>query len=290
MFIDIHVHTRTLPGPSRGGKQPYATPAQLIARYDAIEVERAVILPGVSPECSLQPQSNEEVLAIARENDRFIPFCNVDPRAVANSPTADLGHVLRHYREQGAKGLGEITANLPFLDPLVQNLFRHCQEVGFPVTFHIAPAVGGYYGLYDDPGLPQLELTLKRYPDLIFLGHSQPFWAEMAPLPTVGARDGYPDTPITTEGAIPRLMRCYPNLCGDLSANSGRNALARDQAYAAKFLTEFQDRLFFGTDICAPDTPTGLVDLLLELRGSGAISETVFQKVARENAIRLLNL
>lgn len=290
MFIDIHVHTRTMPGPSRNGKQPYGTPAQLIERYDAIEVERAVVLPGVSPECSYQPQSNEEVLAIARENDRFIPFCNLDPRAVDNSPTADLGRLLRHYKEQGCKGLGEITANLPFLDPLVQNLFRHCQEVGFPVTFHIAPAVGGYYGLYDDPGLPQLELTLQRFPELIFLGHSQPFWAEMGPLPTVGARAGYPDTPITTEGAIPRLMRRYPNLCGDLSANSGCNALARDKAYAAEFLTEFQDRLFFGTDICAPDTPTPLVELLLELRHSGAISETVFQKVARENAIRLLGL
>ena len=290
MFIDIHVHTRSLPGPSRSGKQPYATPAQLIQRYDAVEIERAVVLPGVSPECAHQPQSNEEVLAIARENDRFIPFCNVDPRAVANSPTADLGPILRHYKDQGAKGLGEITANLPFLDPLVQNLFHHCEEVGFPVTFHIAPAVGGFYGLYDDPGLPQLEISLQRFPDLVFLGHSQPFWAEMAPLPTVGARAGYPDTPVTTEGAIPRLMRRYPNLCGDLSANSGRNALARDKTYAAQFLTEFQDRLFFGTDICAPDTPTGLVNLLLELRESGAISETVFQKVARENAIRLLSL
>ncbi|MGC9360670.1 MAG: amidohydrolase family protein [Anaerolineae bacterium] len=290
MFIDIHVHTRMMPGPSRNGKQPYATPTQLIERYDAVEIERAVVLPGVNPECAYQPQSNEEVLAIARENDRFIPFCNVDPRAVANSPTANLGPILRYYKDQGAKGLGEITANLPFLDPLVQNLFRHCQEVGFPVTFHIAPAVGGFYGLYDDPGLPQLEITLQRFPNLIFLGHSQPFWAEMAPLPTVGARAGYPDTPVTTEGAIPRLMRRYPNLCGDLSANSGCNALARDKGYAARFLTEFQDRLFFGTDICAPDTPTPLVDLLLELCQSGAISETAFQKVARENAIRLLSL
>ena len=83
-------------------------------------------------------------------------------------------------------------------------------------------------------------------------------------------------------------MRACPNLYGDLSAGSGCNALARDEDYTVQFLTEFQDRLLFGTDICVPDTPTPLVDLLLRLRDTGRISETVFQKVARENAISLL--
>jgi len=290
MFIDIHVHVRRLPGPLRGGKPAYATPQQLLARYDAIGVERAVLLPGVNPECELAPQSNEEIIELAQQNARFIPFCNVDPRALTNSPFAPLGELLRHYRDQGCKGLGEVCANLPFRDPLVQNLFRHCQEVGLPVTFHIAPHIGGYYGLYDDPGLPQLEWTLQAFPKLNFLGHSQPFWAEIAPLDTVGERAGYPKGPIRQEGALPKLFRKYPNLYGDLSAGSGYNALARDEDYAVRFLEEFQDRLLFGTDICAPDTPTPLVDLLLKLRNEGRISETVFQKVARENAVRILGL
>ena len=46
MFIDIHAHVRRLPGPLRGGKPAYATPEQLLARYDTIGVERAVLLPG----------------------------------------------------------------------------------------------------------------------------------------------------------------------------------------------------------------------------------------------------
>ncbi|MFA6665708.1 MAG: amidohydrolase family protein, partial [Armatimonadota bacterium] len=96
--------------------------------------------------------------------------------------------------------------------------------------------------------------------------------------------------PIIEEGVVPHLMRRYPNLYGDLSAGSGHNALARDPEYAVKFLNEFQDRLLFGTDICAPDTPTPLVDFLLDLRDSGKISEAVFQKIARENAVKLLNL
>ena len=291
MFIDIHVHVRRIPGPLRHGKPAYARPEQLIERYDAIGVEKAVLLPGVSPECAYVPQSNEETLEICEAYPgRFIPFCNVDPRAMTNSADAPLGDILRHYRDRGCKGVGEICANLPFLDPLVQNLFKHAEDAGLPVTFHIACRIGGIYGLYDDPGLPQLEYCLQKFPKLQFLGHSQSFWAEMAPLETPADRAGYPDHSVEEEGVVPKLFRRYPNLLGDLSAGSGCNALRRDPDYAVQFLDEFQDRLFFGTDICAPDTPTPLVDFLLDLRKANKISQTVFQKVARENAIRLLRL
>jgi len=289
MFIDIHGHTRGVPGPRRGDKPAYATPAQLIERYDEIGIEKGVLLPGVNPECAHVPQSVEEVIEVSRETQRFIPFCNVDPRAHGNRADAPLDEFLSHYHAQGCKGVGEVCANLPFADAMVQNLFRCCQKVGLPLTFHIAPQIGGYYGLYDDPGLPQLEMSLRAFPGLKFLGHSQPFWAEISVLDTVGERNSYPRGSVR-EGAVPKLMRKYPNLHGDLSAGSGHNALARDKEYAARFLNEFQDRLLFGTDICAPDTPTPLVDLLGELRRSGAISEDVFGKIARENAIRILGL
>jgi hypothetical protein len=68
-------------------------------------------------------------------------------------------------------------------------------------------------------------------------------------------------------------MRKYPNLYGDLSAGSGCNALARDPEYAIKFMTEFQDRLMFGLDICSP--PAGvpnLVKFLIEMKDSHKIS------------------
>ena len=100
----------------------------------------------------------------------------------------------------------------------------------------------------------------------------------------------YPKYPVREEGVVPGLFRRYANMWGDLSAGSGYNALARDRSFGVQFILEFQDRLLFGTDICAPDTPTPLVDLLLRLRDTGRISETVFEKVARENAIKLLGL
>ncbi len=294
MFIDIHGHVGKHLGPPRGRAQAFATPGQLLAIYDHLQVERGVILPMINVECHYQTQSNEEAIEIAAAHPgRFIPFCNIDPRALTNSVDAPLGDLLRYYKDKGCKGIGEICANLPFLHPLVQNLFRHAQETGLPLTFHIATRFDHDYGLYDDPGLPQLEMSLRRFPKLLFFGHSQPFWAEIAALETPGSRCGYPRGPVREEGVLPKLMRRYGNLHGDLSAGSGCNALMRDPEYAVRFLTEFQDRLFFGMDICeppAPDAPNRLADFLQDLRAKDAISETVFRKVARENAVRVLGL
>jgi len=291
MFIDIHGHTQRLIGPLRNGAPAFTSPEDLIARHDAVGIETAVLLPIVSPEFFFIPHSSDEIIEISeRFPGRFVPFCNVDPRAVANTSDAPLDQLLSHYKECGCRGVGEVTANLPFDHPMVWNLFKHCEALDLPLLFHIAPQIGGCYGLYDDPGLPLLEKSLARFPKMIFIGHSQPFWAEIAELDDPADRNGYPTGPVTKEGAVSRLMRQYPNLHCDLSAGSGHNALNRDPDYAARFLDEFQDRLYFGTDICAPGTPTPLVDFLLMMRDENRISEQVFQKVARENAAKLLGL
>ena len=290
MFIDIHGHAYRKIGPKQDGRTHFATPEQLLARYDELGIERACLLPLIGPEVYL-PESNEEILEICeRWPDRFIPFCNIDPRVLTNSADAPLGYLLRYYKEQGCKGIGEVMPNLPFLDPLVQNLFRHTQEVGLPLIFDISTRIGGTYGLYDDAGLPQLEESLRRFPDLIILGQGPAFWAEMGTLDRPADRAGYPPYPIRDEGAVPRLFRRCPNLYGDLSAGSGYNALARDPEYAVRFLNEFPDRLLFGTDICAADQPVPQAEFLLGLRESGKISDGVFRKIARENAIRVLGL
>ena len=237
MFIDIHVHATRIPGPPRDGRQAFATPEQLIGRFDPIGIERAVLLPLVSPETYL-PQANEDILEMAeRFPTRFIPFCNVDPRAVNNTVDAPLDEVFKYYKAHGVKGIGEVTANLPFRHPMVQNLFKHAEATGLPVTFHVATqTTGGLYGLHDEQGLPGLEYSLGRFPTLKFFGHSQAFWSEIGQLDKPGDRGGYPRYTIRAEGAIPKLMRKHQNLYGDLSAGSGHNALARDPDHAVRFL------------------------------------------------------
>jgi len=299
VFIDIHAHAYRKHPPI---PVPFCTPEQVIQRYDEVGIERGVLLPIVSPEIYL-PQANEEILGMVEQYpDRFIPFCNIDPRALTNSADAPLDRLLRYYRDRGCKGLGEVMLNVPVSDPMVQNLFKHAQDVGLPVIFDGSDQLGGDFGLYDDPGLPQLEHTLQRFEELIILGHGPVFWAEIGRLETPAQRktvfrpDGKqvgwqpPTGPIQEEGVVPKLFRRYRNLYGDLSDASPWNALARDPDYGPKFLTEFQDRLLFGTDICPFDTPLPMIDLLLGWRDSKRISENVFNKVARENAVKLLGL
>lgn len=298
LFIDIHCHAYRKCPPF---VCQFCTPEQVIERYDAVGIERGALLPIVSPEIYL-PQANEDILDMVEQYpDRFIPFCNIDPRALTNSADAPLGDLLRYYRDQGCKGLGEVMPNVPLMDPLVQNLFRHAQDVGLPVIFDGSDQVTGDFGLYDDPGLPQLEHTLQRFPDLIIFGHGPVFWSEIGRLETPGERSyifsleggqvgQQPSGPIEEEGVVPKLFRRYPNLHGDLSDASPWNALARDPDYGPKFLTEFRDRLLFGTDLCSPDMPVPMVDLLLDWRGTGKISADIFNKVARENAIRVFEL
>ena len=290
MFIDIHGHAYRHPTYPWYGKL-WVTPEKLVDFYDRHQIERGVLMPMIGPEFYL-PQSNEDILEAAEKYPgRFIPFCNVHPKALANDPQAPLEDVMLHYKKLGCKGVGEATYNLAFFDPYMQNFFRAVEKTGLPVTFHLAHRIGGSYGIYDEPGLPGLAETLMRFPNLRMLGHSQTFWAEISELELVSDRMGYPKGKVR-EGAVPKLLRRFKNLYGDLSAGSGANALMRDPDYAVSFLNEFQDRLCFGMDVCLEPTDANakLAYFLIRLRDDGKISETVFRKVARENAIRILGL
>ena len=64
----------------------------------------------------------------------------------------------------------------------------------------------------------------------------------------------------------------------------------RDREFAVSFLNEFQDRLFFGQDICRPGEDMGHSAYLDELLESGEISQEVYNKVCWQNAVKLLKL
>src|SRR5262249_43040459 len=58
----------------------------------------------------------------------------------------------------------------------------------------------------------------------------------------------------TPGGISDRLLADYPNMYGDLSANSGLNALLRDEDNARDFLKRHQDKLLFGSDCTDHDS------------------------------------
>jgi predicted TIM-barrel fold metal-dependent hydrolase len=83
-------------------------------------------------------------------------------------------------------------------------------------------------------------------------------------------------------GVTDRLLSEFPNLYGDLSANSGRNALGRDPDFAAGFVDRHQNKLMFGSDCPCRDG-----------RGMGQVSKEKWiadKCVARETLAALKQL
>lgn len=293
--IDIHAHAMPFeniaPIYARGSSLVHAP--ELIDLYDQLNIEKGVLLPLVSPEYHPTPISSAEcAYTVDKYPDRFVWFCNVDPRACFNRPDADFTPLLEYYKSLGARGVGELTAQLYADDPLLDNFFYHCAACDMPVTIHIAPRFGGCYGIVDELGLPRLEKMLKKHPNLKILGHSQPFWAEIGTNVTEENRNSYPLGKVT-EGRLAELLRKYKNLYCDLSAGSGSRALMRDPEYAAKFIEEFSDRILYGCDICLTCNANFAFEFdafLTKMREDGMISEENYYKIVRGNAIKLLKL
>ena len=288
--IDSHVHTSESKWLAYGGSS-FATPSELIEMYDQIGVERGVLLP-ISNSSMVTSSNYENKLVADKYPDKFSWFCCFDPRQGNNVETTDFMPFLEECIKNGAKGVGEMTANMPFDDPITFNFFKQVEKCGLPLTFHIGD-LGNDYGLVDSVGLPGLEKALKTFPNLKFLGHSQKFWAEISKLDSVEDRNGYPVGKVV-EGRVVELMRKYPNLLGDLSAGSGYNAISRDSEFGYKFIEEFQDRLYYGTDICSPKNITNpmlkTAKFLDDAMENGKISYEAYYKVSRGNAIKLLGL
>jgi predicted TIM-barrel fold metal-dependent hydrolase len=293
--IDIHAHA--IPWPEYAPKyakynSTMLTPTELFEEYyNKLNIEKCVLLPCVSPEASLSCATNEITKFLVDQNpDKLLWFCNVDPRAINNRENSNLGYLLEHYMSLGAKGLGELTSNLYADHPKMQNLFHYCEELGLPVTIHIAPEPDGYYGIVDELSLPRLEKMLKKHPKLRIFGHSQYFWSDIGEN-NDKIRGTYPVGKVK-EGRLHYLLRNYENLFCDLSAGSGANALMRDREHAARFIEEFSDRIMYGCDICAKVNtfPFAFDEFLTSMRASGEISEENYRKLVRENAVRQLGL
>ncbi len=294
--IDIHAHA--IPWPQytpkyMGTEKTKLTPEELFEQYYArLNVKKCVLLPGASPEGATSINPPEVIkYMVDRAPERLLWFCGVDPRQLTNSEHAPLSYLLEHYKALGARGLGELTCNLPADDKRIDNLFACCAALDLPVTIHIAPAPEGFYGIYDELGLPRIEKMLKKHPRLKLFGHSQPFWSEIGCDTTEENRNTYVAGKVK-EGRLPYLLRKYENLYCDLSAGSGANALMRDREYAAKFIAEFSDRLMYGCDICMPgqEFPFRFDEFLTSMRESGEISEENYYKIVRGNAERILRI
>jgi predicted TIM-barrel fold metal-dependent hydrolase len=183
----------------------------------------------------------------------------------------------------GVQVCGELKLRMMYDDRDALRLYRFCGAHGLPVTVHIDyefdsgrkyPRPNWWYG----GGIEPFERAVAACPDTCFIGHAPGFWAHIA---ADGQFDtaAYPSGPVAPGGAVPRMLRQYPNLYADLSAFSALNALSRDAAFGCDFVLEFQDRLLFARD-CFDGR-------LREFLEAADLPAEVLAKVYAGNALRL---
>ncbi len=286
--IDIHAHARPIEVVPSDSMLEYT---RVLEIYDKMGIEKGGILPFIRQNKPGGVLSWQNAKALTEENpDRFFWYTTVDLEKDTHDGKS-LSEFLAEQKALGARGVGEITTKLYFDDPRVGALFCAAAKLDLPVLFHTAPTFASRYGVVDDLGLPRLERMLEEHPDVKYIGHAKAFWSEISELKDEAAREKTAKEPVV-EGRLPYLMRKHKNLYCDLSAASGSNAMMRDRAYAARFLTEFSDRVLYGCDICneLSTYQYEFADFLDGLAADGSISPTTYRKVCRENAIALFKL
>ena len=281
--IDLHLTPFQIP---RLGKLNLASGKNMLPHLEELGIGKGVLMS--SAEGGLPFGTNKANRKICQKfPDRYSWMCAVDPKG--KEPVYDR---LARFKSQGAIGVGELTCNRRLDDPFLQELFAAAEKLELPVTIHMSPEVGYSYGVVDDPGLPLLETVLAKFPGLMILGHSQTFWIEMsadAPRDKEG-RNSWGDGPVVPGGRVPELFEKYPNLYGDLSANSGSRAIMRDEAFGLAFLERYAERLFFATDMVNADMVFPLGGWLDRMVAEGKLSRRAYELICFENAQRVFGL
>ena len=178
--------------------------------------------------------------------------------------------------ENGAIGFGEIKFHVEAAGPEMRRAYALAADLNVPVLIHFqevphTPAEGVF-----STGFKNFEAMLKAHPKTRFIGHADAFWANVS---ADYANDvAYPSGPVKRGGITDKLLSDYPNLYGDLSANSGNNALSRDPEFTAGFLKRHEDKLIFGSDCACTDGKGGGVSQA----GNPAASRLAGKCVARE--------
>ena len=138
--------------------------------------------------------------------------------------------------------------------------------------------------------LQRFHKILEKFPSVNFIGHAQTWWGHIDQ--NYNPKVVYPKGAVKAGGLTDRLLSDYPNMYGDLSANSGLVALTRDEEHTRGFLERHQDKLMFGSD-CADSEGRGPnctgAQILKTVRRLSP-NKAVERKIVFETAQRVLNL
>lgn len=280
-IIDIHQHT------------DYAGRSQdkMLAHQRMMGITTTILLPagrplnygsthyGVSNGLQVKAGGNEVCYQYAKDRAPEMLFgaCEVPdfPGAIPE---------LEKYLKLGAKMIGELKFNVDCDSPEMQKIYQLAQEYDVPVLMH------WQYNMYNR-GFERFHKMLEKYPKVIFIGHSQTFWANIDKN-HADQNILYPRGKVTPGGLTDRLMSDYPNMYGDISGGSGLSSMTRDEDHARAFLSRHQDKLLYGSDCddYAGHGPAcqgaGTIAAIRKLSASKAIE----RKILYDNAKKMFKL
>jgi uncharacterized protein len=256
--IDVHLHHY----PARvEGKLPKAALESWLRTMDEVGIEKSVIL-------TVATGSQFDMMVdfyLKPHADRFQLFCGIEKRDIDQPeyPEKAVKELQRCY-DMGARGVGEVTdkgygitgdprlapdERLHITDERIDPFWRKCSELNIPVNLHLAdhpsswqpPDVfqertpifqqfnqHGKDGLNYDELLANLPKLLTKHPDTTFIA------CHMANLGN-------------DLGRLGKTLDDHSNLYLDISARDYE--IGRQPRAAAKFLTQYSDRVMFGTDM-----------------------------------------
>ena len=177
-------------------------------------------------------------------------------RSVAADPAQPGGdEIIRKAIQEGAVSVGELKFHLALDSAEMRRVYEICAEMDVPVMVHIQNFPHFPGELPYNTGYPEFHKVLRAYPKTKFIGHADLFWANIsADVPTDG---GYPSGPVKSGGLTDKFLSDYPNLYADMSANSGNNALSRDENFSREFIVRHRGKLIFGSDCSCTDGKGG---------------------------------
>jgi len=213
--------------------------------------------------------------------------------------------VLTQAVKDGAQGFGEMKFHVAADGPELRRMYALAAELRVPILVHFQEV--DHFpneGTWSTGFAKTFAGILKAYPKTTFIGHADAFWANVSA--DYHNEAAYPTGPITRGGVTDRWLGDYPNLYGDMSANSGNNSMSRDAEFTAGFLERHQDKLLFGSDCSCSDGHGGGVsqsnnpaaarlagkcvarETLTLLKRSA--SPTILRKIVWDNAHKLLRI
>ncbi len=275
-MIDAHLHL------THNGRSVEET----LAHIEAIGAEKAVILPIEDGDDEFGWMTEDVVEAYVQYPDRIIPFCHVD--VTREDAVAEL----KKRAASGIfKGFGEQKQHVRLDDPRLEKVLAICNDLNWPVTWHFQEGEKGY-----NWGMEHLEVLLKKFPNIQFIGHAQSWWAHISADVPAPEETLYPTGPVKPGGFIDRLLADYANVFADLSAGSGLGGLTRDEDFAAGFLARHSQKLMFATDCPCRDgkgagTSRGACFAQLSLPFlERMVAPDALEDILHNNAVRILKL